>query len=107
MIQRNKKVANLIKELGAQFLERENNRTSLITVTSCSVSPNLKRATIFITVFPDKKETSALGFVKRKRRDLRTYLKKNMIIKNIPFIEIEIDGGEKNRQRIDELLRNS
>jgi len=106
-IQRNIKVANLIKELGAQFLERENNRTSLITVTSCSVSPDLKRATIFITIFPDKKEISALGFVKRKRKDLRSYLKKNMRIKIIPFIEIEIDKGEKNRQKIDELLRNS
>ena len=47
MIQRNEKVANLLKELGAQFLERENNNTSLITVTSCTVSPDLKRATIF------------------------------------------------------------
>ena len=85
MIQRNEKVANLIKELGAQFLERENNRTSLITVTSCTVSPDLKRATIFITVFPDKKENGALGFVKRKRKDLRTYLKKKYANKNYSF----------------------
>jgi len=104
---RQEKVANFIKELGAKFLERENNRTSLITVTSCTVSPDLKRTTIFITVFPNKKEASALGFVKRKRKDLRTYLKKNMKIKTIPFVEIEIDKGEKNRQRIDELLNNN
>jgi len=29
-----------------------------------------------------------------------------MTIKNIPFIDIEIDLGEKHRQKIDELLRN-
>ncbi len=104
-MERNDKVANLIKELGAQFLERENNNTSLITVTSCTVSPDLKRATIFITVLPDEKEKSALGFVKRKRGELRAFLKKSIQIKIIPFIDIQIDRGEKNRQKIDELLR--
>jgi ribosome-binding factor A len=107
MTQRNEKVANNIKELAAQFLSRENNRTSLITVTSCKTSPDLKQATIFITVFPVEKETGALDFVKRKRKELREYLKKSMPIKIIPFIDIEIDQGEKNRQKIDELLRKN
>ncbi len=105
MLQRNEKVANLIKELGAQFLERENNGTSLITVTSCNVSPDLKKATLFITVLPDEKEHDALDFAKRRRGDLRDYLKKNIEIKTIPFIDIKIDQGEKNRQKIEELLR--
>ena len=107
MTQRNEKVANLIKELSAQFLGRENNKTSLITVTACTVSPDLKRATIFITVLPEQKEHDALDFAKRKRKELREFLKKNLEIKNIPFIDIQIDKGEKNRQKIDELLRNS
>jgi ribosome-binding factor A len=105
MNQRNEKVANNIKELSAQFLGRENNRTSLLTVTACTVSPDLKRATIFITVLPEEKEKDALGFVKRKLGELREFLKKNMPIKIIPFLDVEIDLGEKNRQKIDELLR--
>ena len=105
MTQRNEKLASLIKELSAQFLNRENNRTSLLTVTSCTTSPDLKRATIYVTVLPDSKENSALGFAKRRRGELREFLKKNMQIKIIPFIDIQIDRGEKNRQKIDELLR--
>jgi len=105
MIQRNEKVANFIKELSANFLGRENNRTSLITVTSCTTSPDMKKATVFITVLPESKEHDALDFVKRKRAELRDYLKENMKTKVIPFIDIEIDLGEKNRQKIDELLR--
>ena len=104
-MERTEKVANLIKELSAQFLEREKNNTSLITVISATCSPDLKRGTIFITVLPDNKENEALGFAKRKRGELREYLKKNMRTKVIPFLDIEIDKGEKNRQRIDELLR--
>ena len=104
MIQRNEKVANYIKELAADFLGRENDRTSLITVTSTTCSPDLKRATIFITVFPTLKEKSALQFAKRKREELREFIKKNMTTKNIPFIDVAIDLGEKHRQKIDELL---
>ncbi|MEK7219491.1 MAG: ribosome-binding factor A [Patescibacteria group bacterium] len=104
-MERNEKVANRIKELAAGFLMRENNRTSLITVISCNASPDLKRATIYITVFPNSKERTALEFVKRKRAELREFLKKNMPIKIIPFLDFAIDLGEKNRQKIDELLR--
>ena len=105
MSNRNEKITNNIKELSAQFLGRENNRTSLITVTSATCSPDMKRATIYITVLPSSKENGALSFVKRQRGELREFLKKNMPIKVIPFIDVAIDQGEKNRQKIDELLR--
>ena len=105
MSERNEKVSNLLRELSAQFLGRENNRTSLITVTYADVSADLKKGTIFISVLPNSAEESALNFCKRKRSDLRDFIKKNMATKNIPFLDFEIDYGEKNRQRIDELLR--
>ncbi|MCX6752493.1 MAG: ribosome-binding factor A [Candidatus Nomurabacteria bacterium] len=106
-MERKEKVANYLKEATAEFLERENNGTSLITVTSATCSPDLKKATIFITVFPTEKEKPALEFAKRKRGELREFLKKTMTTKNIPFVDIAIDLGEKHRQKIDELLRNS
>jgi len=104
-MERNIKVANQIKELAAEYLGRENNRTSLITVISCNTSPDLKKATIFITVLPNSKEHDALDFTKRKRPEIRDYLKKKMNLKTIPFLDVKIDEGEKNRQKIDELLR--
>ncbi|MDQ3245004.1 MAG: 30S ribosome-binding factor RbfA [bacterium] len=102
---RQEKVGNLIKELVAQFLNRENNHTSLLSVTSVSISPDLKRATVYITVLPADKEQNALEFTKRKRGQMREFLKQNLEMKTIPFLEVAIDLGEKNRQRIDELLR--
>lgn len=105
MSERKDKVANYLKELAAEFLVRENNGTSLITVTSATCSPDLKRATIFITVLPTSKEKNALEFAKRKRPELREFFKEKMTTKNIPFVDIAIDLGEKHRQKIDELLR--
>ena len=102
---RNEKVANFIKELTATFLAREKNNTALLTVTGAECSPDLKYATVFMTVLPIAKEREALTFVKRKRGELREFVKENMKTKVVPFIEIEIDEGEKNRQKIDELLR--
>lgn len=107
MSDRQEKVANLIRERAAEYLGRENNKTSLISVTHATISPDLKKATIFITVLPDSKENAALMFVKRQLGDIREYLKDHMMTKVIPFLAVEIDKGEKNRQKIDELLRNS
>ncbi|MBP9851395.1 MAG: ribosome-binding factor A [Candidatus Pacebacteria bacterium] len=102
---RQEKIANLLRELTAQFLAREANRTSLLTVTSTNVSADLKKGTVYISVLPASAEKAALDFCKRQRSALRDHLKKNMETKSVPFLDFEIDYGEKNRQRIDELLR--
>ncbi len=102
---RKEKLANLIKELGAEFLEKESSGASLITVTDCLLSDDLRKAKILFTVFPEEKEAAALSFAKRKRGKFREHLGKKLKTKIIPFIEVQIDLGEKHRQKIDELLR--
>jgi ribosome-binding factor A len=107
MEKRKDRAANLVKELSAEFLERESNRVSLITVTDCRVSADLKKATVFFTVLPASREQAVLKFAKRKRSELRDFLKEKMRTQNVPFVDLAIDEGEKNRQKIDELLRHS
>lgn len=107
MSQRTEKVEKLIKGLVANFLNKESSNASLLSVTSISVSPDLKKATVFISVLPESQEKTALLFAKRKRPEMREFLKQHMETKHIPFLEVEIDKGEKNRQKIDQLLRES
>jgi ribosome-binding factor A len=104
MGERVEKVEEMIRRLSAEFFERESNRDALLSVTHATVSPDLKNATIYISVLPEEKENAVLDFAKRKRTDLRTFLKKHMSIRAIPFVEIEIDFGEKHRQKIDKIL---
>lgn len=101
---RQEKVNNQIKEVVANFLEAESNNLSLITVTSVDVSPDLKNAKILISVLPESKEKAALDFCKRKRSEIKNEIKKKMNLRAIPFVDIEIDKGEKNRQKIHDLL---
>ncbi len=102
---RQEKVNNQIKEVVANFLEAESNHLSLITVMSVDVSPDLKNAKILISVLPEGKEKAALDFCKRKRSEIKHEIKKKMNLRVIPFVDIELDKGEKNRQKINELLR--
>lgn len=106
MTLRSEKVREYIKHLAAEFLERESDRTTMITVTDARVTKNFSRAIIFFTVFPEEKEEVALSFAKRHRSDLKDYAKKKLKMKRIPSFDFAIDKGEKNRQLIDELSRN-
>jgi ribosome-binding factor A len=101
---RQEKVNHQIKEVVANFLEAESNNLSLITVMSVDVSPDLKNAKILISVLPESKEKAALDFCKRKRSEIKNEIKKKMNLRSIPFVDIEIDKGEKNRQKIHDLL---
>jgi|TARA_Y100000310_G_scaffold267929_1_gene280285 ribosome-binding factor A len=104
MSDRVEKVQEVLRHLGAAYLSAESDRTSLITVTHTKISRDLKKATIFVSVYPENRERVAIDFLKRKRSDFRNYVKENAHMKRIPTLDFEIDEGEKNRQRIDTLL---
>ncbi|MCA9357046.1 ribosome-binding factor A [Candidatus Nomurabacteria bacterium] len=101
---RRTKVAMLLKELAATFIQQEANANPLITVTNVNISPDLSQATIFFTTIPDGREGDALIFLKRNATNLRNYLKKKMRIKAIPHLEFMVDAGERHRQHMDELV---
>ncbi len=98
-------VSEAIAHLAGDFFARESDQRSLITVTHAELSPDFKNAMVFFSVLPQTMEAVTLKAVKRQRTDFRAYVKKNSLLHPIPFVDFEIDMGEKNRQRIDELTR--
>lgn len=104
--QKQNKIEGQIAQLAATFIERESNKTALITVTRVEVLDRGRSATIYISVLPESGEESAINFLKRKRHDLRTVIKKGINMINIPFIDVEIDKGEKARHTIEALLNS-
>lgn len=97
------KITETIKELAMKYFQRESNRTSLMTITSVNLFDRDSKAIILFTVLPENREHTALDFAKRKRAEFRDFIKANARLRVIPFIDFEIDMGEKNRQRMDEL----
>jgi ribosome-binding factor A len=103
--ERQLKVEQEILGRAQDFFQRESSGASMITVTRTDISRDMKHGTIFITVLPENKEDAAINFAKRMRSELRHYIMKRLPVKVIPFFEVEIDYGEKNRLHVDELLR--
>lgn len=97
----------IIRQKAAEFLEREGNGASLLTVTSVALSDKGRRATVFFTVYPAALEQSALEFAKRQRSAFREYLGARAKMLFLPIVDFALDLGEKNRQKIDELSRET
>ncbi len=103
MDNRNERIQEALRATAAEYLAREAGRQSLITVTAVRMSEDGRRALIFITVFPDSSEQSALAFAQRSRKELSKPFKQHARGASLPHIEFRIDEGEKSRQRLDEL----
>lgn len=100
---KDEKLKDQIKKWAADFLQRESNGTSLITVTDVKITREAKEATVLFTVLPDNKQVEALEFARRQLGDFREFMNKKVKTGRMPFFHFDIDRGEKHRQRIDEI----
>ena len=102
---RQTKIAESLAHLAGDFIVRNANKDSLITVMRADVSPDLAQCTIFVSVLPEKFEQKALAYLKRERSEFREYIKAKLRMKSLRGVEFELDYGEKNRQLIDTLTK--
>ncbi|MES2470719.1 MAG: ribosome-binding factor A [Patescibacteria group bacterium] len=100
---RDNKMKDEVKRLASEFLLRESNFTSLITITDVRMTDRGKQALILFTVLPEDKQDEALNFLKRKRAEFRDHVMNGSRISRVPFFDFDIDTGEKNRQKIEEI----
>jgi ribosome-binding factor A len=105
MSQKDEKIKEVIRELASEFISRESNRTSLITVTAVELFSRGARAKVLFTVMPESQEAAVLDFMTRQLSSLREYIGEHVRMMRVPFLDVGIDVGEKNRQRIDEIER--
>lgn len=92
-----------MKELAAEFISRESNRNSLITVTRMSLADHEDHATIFISVLPETQEKAVMDFLSRQLSDFREFVKSKIQNGKIPVFTFKIDEGSKLARKIDEL----
>lgn len=102
---RQKKLIQELKKIAGDYFARETNGKALITVTNASYSPDMKNATVYITVMPEIYEEEAVGFAMRMRGELKSEIKKRLPIRTLPHVEVKLDLGEKHRQKIELLLK--
>ncbi|MEK7461522.1 MAG: ribosome-binding factor A [Patescibacteria group bacterium] len=99
------KIGEIIHRLAAEFTRDRTSDASLLTVTRVELSPTGKEARIYFTTLPENQEGTALKFLMRKIPEFKKYIRNESSIGMIPHIKFEIDYGERNRQRLDELSK--
>lgn len=107
MSTRDDKAASLLLHAAGEFIAREAGRFTLITPTRADIGGDRKNATIYVSVFPDADTPRALAYLERNRDEFRQFLKKESRLSVLPFVRFELDEGERNRQRLDELSRET
>ena len=101
---KDEKLKDQIHKWAAEFLQRESNGNSLITVTDVKLSAEAKEATVLFTVLPESQENLAVEFARRQLSDFRVFMTEKIKTGRMPFFHFDIDRGEKHRQKIDEII---
>ena len=103
MAHQNEKQSEVLIKLAGEFLSRNSNGESLITITRAENDDKGSQVSLFVSVLPDSAAEKAMKFLKRSRSDFRDYVKKYSALQRPPTIDFVYDIGEKNRQRVFEL----
>lgn len=86
------RLISAIHAAAAEFINRESNRRSLVTVTAADL-PDEKHARIFISVFPQKDTRAAMDFLSRRHGEFMAFLKKTVKLHTVPQISFLPDPG--------------
>ena len=100
-------MAEIIRQVAADFVLREATPASLITVTRVEMNPSGKVASLYFTTLPDSQQDTALKFLERKGGELFRFVREHSKIGILPQLKWKIDYGERNRQRLDEISENT
>lgn len=82
-------------------------RIGFVTVTAVSTSPDLRHATVFVSVFgSEKKRVETLAALEDARKILQSALGTELRMKNTPKLVFEYDESIDRSMRITELIEH-
>ena len=87
---------SIIQRLASEFINRESNRTSLITVTRVQFDSHTRLCDIYVSSYPEQHTRAAVEFLNRNRDEFHTYVKKHSKLASLPrvrFLADPVIGG--------------
>lgn len=103
---RKEKLASLIQEEAALFVEERANRQpgTVLTVTSVVLSPDGKYADVKISLFPTVRLGAFLEKLRHLEREFNREMRSKLTMKKIPTARFSFDDAEIKREHIEKLL---
>lgn len=106
-VRRKEKATSLLSRLIPEFIKKFSFGKTIVTVTRLEISDDLMFVKIFVSAYPQAGEKQAMALLSKKSKDIRKYIGARVRWKFLPELIFLVDEGEKNRQRIEEILKNS
>jgi len=101
---RTARVNEVLREVVAEALERmadTDDRLRLLTVTAVDITPDLSRATVYLSSLP----SPAIEALAEQRRELQRIIASQVRMKRTPLLEFESDPAVAHGLRVEESLR--
>jgi len=98
---------DLLRDIVSSFIKEKIDFKAMVTVMRVETPENLRSAKVFVSVFPDEKETEALDFFKRKKNDLYDFIKPRLKMRFLPSFSFEIDKAIKLERKIEAISREN
>jgi ribosome-binding factor A len=101
---RTARVNEVLREVVAEALERmadTDERLRLLTVTSVDITPDLSRATVYLSSLPPL----AIEALAEQRRELQRIIGRQVRMKRTPLLGFESDPAVAHGLRVEEILR--
>lgn len=102
---RTARVNEVLREVVAEALERladTDDRLRLLTVTSVDITPDLSRATVYLSSLP----AAAIEALGEQRTQLQRTIARQVRMKRTPLLVFESDPAVAHGLRVEEILRN-
>ena len=103
---RMRRVNSIVRQVVAEHVEElKDPRLGIVSVTGVDTAPNLRHATVYISVLDLDQAEESLDALRAAAPRLRRQLGSEVRLKYTPELTFEIDDGVTAGERIDQLLR--
>lgn len=98
----------IMQELVEAFRNLKNADLGFITLTKCEISPDLRHAKVFVSVWGDEaKQGAVLNELRRHASKLKGMIGRPLGTKVVPDLHFEFDESIANADRISRLIRDA
>lgn len=107
-LNRTARVGELIRRILAEsFIEFDDDRLMLVSITSVDVDRDFNRAIVWLTTLDLDDEPAALEALEEYKGALRKAVSQQARLRKTPALEFRPDGVVRSAERIEQLLRST
>ncbi|NBC10118.1 MAG: 30S ribosome-binding factor RbfA [Planctomycetes bacterium] len=108
MSHRLQQAESLLQRTVAQVLQRQVSDpriAGLVGVTKVKVTPDFKRADVYVSVMPEKYEKRTLAGLRHATMHIQGKVKKLVALRTVPHLQFELDRSIKNQAAVEAAIR--